>query len=262
MANAAIILAAGRGSRMKGLTDAKPKCLTPIAGKPLLAWQLAALRGAGVENVLVVRGYKAECIAGDFETAHNPRWESTNMLASLLCAESFARRFFDSGGEKLIISYSDIVYPSAHVQSLLKTARPVAIAYDTLWEDLWRLRFADPLADAETFSAKDGLLVEIGGKTDNMERIDGQYMGLLAFTAQGWQQLLETCRQLGGETARTDMTAFLRKFMARGHAIGAVPVAGRWCEVDSGEDLQKYEAALQTGQWRHDWREKENHETR
>ncbi|PPD19288.1 MAG: nucleotidyl transferase, partial [Methylobacter sp.] len=38
----AIILAAGRGSRMKDLTEACPKCLVKLRGRPLLAWQLEA----------------------------------------------------------------------------------------------------------------------------------------------------------------------------------------------------------------------------
>ncbi len=106
---AGIILAAGRGSRMKELTAEKPKCLLELAGKPLLHWQLAAMRRAGIEKILVVRGYAAHCLQGEFETVENPRWENTNMLSSLLCAKDFASDFFANGGRRLLISYSDIV---------------------------------------------------------------------------------------------------------------------------------------------------------
>ena len=51
----AIILAAGRGSRMKGLTDEKPKCLNKLLNRSLFDWQLSALRAAGISNIVVGR---------------------------------------------------------------------------------------------------------------------------------------------------------------------------------------------------------------
>ena len=50
----AIILAAGRGSRMGSLTDRVPKCLVSLAGRPLLEWQKAALRKAGIDTVALI----------------------------------------------------------------------------------------------------------------------------------------------------------------------------------------------------------------
>ena len=53
----AIILAAGRGSRMKTLTEKIPKCLVHLREKPLIEWQLAAIREAGITEIAVVTGY-------------------------------------------------------------------------------------------------------------------------------------------------------------------------------------------------------------
>lgn len=252
MNTAGVILAAGRGSRMRDLTADRPKCLVELAGKPLLSWQLAAL--SGIDEILIVRGYRGEMLAEYGETAENPLWESTNMLSSLLCAAPFTQRFFASGGERLVVSYSDIVYPKAHVEKALAAKEYIAIAYDTLWEKLWRLRFADPLADAETFRERDGRLLEIGGRTRDINDIQGQYMGLLSFNAAGWQTLLAVCGELGEKVAKTDMTAFLRYLLAKNIPIEAVPVNGKWCEADSGEDIRLYENALANGEWSHDWR--------
>jgi NDP-sugar pyrophosphorylase family protein len=55
----AIVLAAGRGNRLRPLTDSLPKVLVPISGKPLLAFHLEALRSAGVLRVVLVVGYRA-----------------------------------------------------------------------------------------------------------------------------------------------------------------------------------------------------------
>ena len=53
-----IILAAGRGSRMKNLTSTKPKCMIKINGKMLIEYQIEALSSAGINEIGIVTGYK------------------------------------------------------------------------------------------------------------------------------------------------------------------------------------------------------------
>jgi len=108
----AIILAAGRGSRMGHLAADRPKCLVELEGKPLIERQIAALRRGGVDEIGVVRGYRAEMI--DFPGLSyfaNERWAETNMVMSLAAAGSWLR----SG--LVIVSYADIFYRSELVRS-------------------------------------------------------------------------------------------------------------------------------------------------
>ncbi|MBQ7438977.1 MAG: NTP transferase domain-containing protein [Paludibacteraceae bacterium] len=49
----AVIFAAGLGTRLKPLTDTMPKALVPLAGKPLLQWQVEKLRDAGITDIIV-----------------------------------------------------------------------------------------------------------------------------------------------------------------------------------------------------------------
>ena len=58
----AIILAAGRGSRLGHLGNDRPKCFVELEGKPLIERQIAALRRGGADEIGVVRGYRAEMI--------------------------------------------------------------------------------------------------------------------------------------------------------------------------------------------------------
>jgi L-glutamine-phosphate cytidylyltransferase len=58
----ALILAAGRGSRLGHLGADRPKCLVKLAGKPLIERQIAALRRGGVDEIGIVRGYRAEML--------------------------------------------------------------------------------------------------------------------------------------------------------------------------------------------------------
>lgn len=58
--NRAIILAAGQGKRLLPLTEDRPKCLIELSGKTLLAWQLERLQAAGVEEAVIVTGFRAD----------------------------------------------------------------------------------------------------------------------------------------------------------------------------------------------------------
>ncbi len=179
----AIILAAGRGSRLNEMTASQPKCLTEIAGHSLLEWQIMTLKDAGIKRISVIRGYLKEtltpaALALDFKTIDNDIWAETNMVSTLTCAN----KLLDAS--TCIISYSDILYAPEHVKALLVNTEDIAISYDTEWEKLWRLRMENPLSDAETFIQKDGLLTEIGQKTTDISKIQGQYMGLIKITPQ------------------------------------------------------------------------------
>jgi choline kinase len=237
----AVILAAGRGSRMGGLTEDRPKCLVKLGGRPLIDWQIAALAAAGIAEIGVVRGYRGERLAGHgARRFDNVRWAETNMVVSLLAAEEWL------AAAPAVVSYADIVYGAATVRALIDAPpAPIAITYDPDWLWLWRQRFADPLSDAESFRIADGRIVDIGRKVADLREIEGQYMGLLRFTPEGWQAVRALLRGLAAaEIDRLDMTSLLRRLIETGIVIRGVPVAGRWGEVDSTGDLALYERLL------------------
>lgn len=235
----AIILAAGRGSRMKSLTDERPKCLVELRGKPLLEWQLESLRAAGISDIAVVTGYKRELLAGrGLSEFHNPRWAETNMVSSLACAESWLQ------GEPCIVSYSDIFYSPVAVQSLINCEAALAVTYDPNWLQLWTERFGDPLLDAETFRlSATHTLAEIGNKPQSVDDVQGQYMGLLRFTPEGWAEVVRLRAELSPQQRDSmHMTNTLQRVIDAGRVpIEAVAYTGEWGEVDSSEDLSVYQ---------------------
>jgi L-glutamine-phosphate cytidylyltransferase len=250
-----IILAAGRGSRMGDLTAMKPKCLTVLAGKPLLDWQLAALRAAGMHSITVVGGYRKDLLTSErYQLLDNPDWADTNMVATLRCASALLRQ------TPCLISYGDILYQPDRVKTLAEVDADIAISYDTNWESLWRARFSNPLADAETFRQENGWLTTIGEKAERLSEIEGQYIGLLKFTPAGWAQVEQVLSTLTVERQRRiDMTNLLRTVLGHGTSIRCVPGAGAWCEVDDSADVHLYQRLLddsdQAGKrWAHDWR--------
>ncbi len=125
------------------------------------------------------------------------------------------------------------------------------VAYDRAWRRLWTRRFADPLADAETFRIDaTGQLLEIGGKTTRIEEIQGQYMGLLKFTPPAWSAVLTLLEALDAPTRdRLDVTGLLRRLLAgKGLAIGTFGTDGHWGEIDNPEDVRLYEQMVRDGE--------------
>lgn len=237
----AIILAAGRGSRMKDLTDERPKCLVEFHSKPLLEWQLAALREAGVSEIAIVTGYRRDLLSNrGLVEFHNPRWATTNMVSSLDCAQAWLQ------SESCIVSYSDIFYKAGAVKLLMENNDALAITYDPKWLALWTQRFGDPLLDAETFRMNlDHTLAEIGSKPKLIEEVQGQYMGLLRFTPESWAEVRRIRDILPPqERDRMHMTGTLQLVINEGVIkIKAIPYDGDWGEIDSKDDLIAYEGA-------------------
>jgi choline kinase len=241
----AVILAAGRGSRLGPHTEDRPKCLVELADKPLIQRQIAALRGGGVSSIGIVRGYLADKI--DIQDAtyfENPRWAETNMVMSLVAAASWLR------SDSVVISYADIFYGRDIVRDLAASSGDLVVAYDRDWRSLWARRFDDPLSDAETFRTDaHGNLIDIGRRTTDINDIQGQYMGLLKFTPEGWRAVEAVLASVDQKTRDAmDMTTLLRRLLGTGFPIGTLGITGQWGEIDSSVDLELYEKMIREGE--------------
>ena len=241
----AVILAAGRGSRMSALTEDRPKCMVELAQKPLIRRQIAALRGGGVSSVGIVRGYLGTTInIEDATYFENPRWAETNMVMSLRAAATWLQSDF------VVVSYADIFYGRDVVRALADSSGDLVVAYDRNWRGLWTRRFADPLSDAETFRTDaSGNLIEIGRRAKHLDDVEGQYMGLLKFTPQAWRAVEAVLAAVDAKTRDAmDMTTLLRALLDSGFPIKTVGIAGQWGEIDSSSDLELYEKMIQEGE--------------
>ena len=230
----AIILAAGRGSRMNKLTEEKPKCLLEVGGLTLLSRQKYALREAGITDIGIVTGYKRELLSDPTLTEfYNDRWHETNMVSSLEKASSWLSNY------ESVVSYSDIYYQSDAVKLLINSTAEITITYDLNWQEKWTKRFVNPLDDAESFLIdKSGKILEIGKKSTDVNSIQGQYMGLLKFTPRGWKILQNFRATLDPLKAdKMHMTRTLQALIESGAVIKGIPYSGRWGEYDSPEDL-------------------------
>lgn len=247
----AIILAAGRGSRLHPYTEECPKCLTVLGGISLIERQLETLRREGVDDIVIVSGYRAELLSLDgTRQVMNSSWETTNMVESLFCAE---KEFTDD----FIVAYSDILYEARVLSALLRSPHEISVVVDRNWRALWETRFDDPLSDAETLRLDgQGRITEIGQPPDSYNDIEAQYIGLMRFRGNGVKNLRQAYASLG-ETPRpwmdarpvgkAYMTDLLMEMILLGHPVHAVPVNGGWLEVDTVSDFETFSAMFKDG---------------
>ena len=235
----AIILAAGEGVRLRPYTLDRPKCLVEVDGQSLLDRQLAVLGAEAIRPIVLIGGYRVEMLERhSIEVRVNPRYAETNMVWTLFCAED------DLEGD-VLLCYGDIVYSQEILRALLESKADIAVAIDLDWETYWRARNEDPLDDAETLKlGPDGQILEIGQKPTSLSEIEGQYMGLMKFSAKGAQLLRKAFHDAksqgslrGKPIEKAYMTDLLQAMVDLNYRVDAVLVNGGWVEVDTVSDL-------------------------
>jgi len=233
-----IILAAGRGRRMKHLTDKNPKCLLKLKGVSLLERLINNFLISEVEDIAIITGYRQEMILPYIKKSfHNPDWEITNMVCSLLTADEWLK------SNSCIVTYSDIFYSKNAIQSLMNTNAKLAITYDPNWHDLWKRRFENPLTDAESFRIDaDDFITEIGNKSKDISSIQGQFMGLIKFTPDSWAICKSYIEDLSTDKkSKLDVTKLIGELIVNKKLkVKGIPYSGEWGEVDSIKDLDIY----------------------
>ncbi len=236
----AIILAAGRGSRLGNRTQDRPKCMVTVCGKTILSRCIDALEQAGIQHseIGIVTGYRKECIdVPGVHYFHNAQWESTNMFCSLLRAEEWLKQ------EPCLVCYSDIIFSPIAIQALQQSNASLALTYYTDFWQLWQKRMEDPFSDLETFRINDkNRLLEIGQKPSTLTDVMGQYMGLIRFTPKSWQWVQQTIHSpLPKSIDKLDMTTLLQAMVTQGFPIETIATHELWLECDTQQDIEVYE---------------------
>ncbi|MBI5515551.1 MAG: phosphocholine cytidylyltransferase family protein [Deltaproteobacteria bacterium] len=242
----AILIGAGRGSRLQHHTDQVPKTLVPVHGRPMLDWILDALEAGGVprRDVTFIAGYRMEVLRArhpEFTWVHNSAWEQNNILLSLLCA----RELLSDG---FLCSYTDIVYAPGVVRALLASPHDMVLGCDTAWRRRYVGRSQHPETDAEKLRAEGERVLELSRRIPSEEAC-GEFVGVARFTARGARELLgafdEARERFQGRTFREGrsferayLIDLLQWMLERGSAFHRVDTHGGYMEIDTVEDLE------------------------
>lgn len=233
---AAIVLCAGRGGRLRPLTDDRPKCLLSPGGRPILERCLTALRQAGVGETVLVTGYRADLVeafaaAGGYpgvRFVRNPDYASTNTAVSL----RLALQTLDS--DALVIN-GDVVFDPALLGDLLARPEPSAVVIDG----------AASLSAEEVKVIADGERLVRIGKDLEPGLCLGEAIGL---NKVGRAFLPELVRAYLDLERRGERNHFFEKgfdilaLSGDGWPFGLAATQGRpWVEIDTPEDYSHAE---------------------
>ena len=226
----AVILAAGRGSRLGELTSKIPKCLIEFKSKTLLEHNLNNLRKLFSDSdIIIIGGYKYELLNNFHPNlVFNDQWDSTNIMGSLMKISQ------DLLEEEFIVVYSDIYYDVSAIESILSVDSPAVINL-VKFREIWQSRFDDPLQDLETFriSSSGKFLEQIGGKPVTLSEIDGQFGGIFSMNPTTWKLVLGHVPNV----KFLDTTTLLNECIKLGVSIEAVDYSEIWVEIDSENDF-------------------------
>ena len=232
-----IILAAGRGARLGTHNNNKPKCLFNINGLSLIERNLIIFKEVGLKPVLVTGFKKEELNFLNLPMIHNSEFLETNMLWSLYKASDYMNQDF-------IVCYSDILVNTKLVEKLKVFINGIGLIVDKDWLEYWKMRFDDPLTDAESLKvSKAGNITNIGQKVDRITEIEGQYIGFFKVSSEQRllfkKRLIEYCenKQTKNLARKAYLTDFLQYLINEDIKITEIPTNGGWIEIDNPSDV-------------------------
>jgi len=231
----AIILSAGRGSRLLPLTEARPKCLLAVGGTTVLSHQLDALERAGLARATVVTGFMPSLVEAEIETRSGPMAVETLFNPFYQVADNLASCWMARGAmdTDFLLINGDTIFEDALLEDVLAPAAgPIQVTID---------KKRDYDSDDMKVSLEGERLTAIG-KTLAAGETDGESIGMLRFTGEGPERFVAKLEQM----MRTDegTSAWFLKAIDHiaksGGAVMTRSIEGRtWSELDTAEDYDR-----------------------
>jgi UDP-N-acetylglucosamine diphosphorylase / glucose-1-phosphate thymidylyltransferase / UDP-N-acetylgalactosamine diphosphorylase / glucosamine-1-phosphate N-acetyltransferase / galactosamine-1-phosphate N-acetyltransferase len=233
----AVILAAGRGTRMGALTNHVPKPMLPIGPKPLLEHILDALREAGIQRFGIVIGYLGDLIEQHFARYPVPiSWFYQTELNGTARALSLTRDFV--GTDPFLLTFGDIWCEAKDYGSLIG-----ALTENDSTEAVIAVRWVeDPWAGAAVYVDNDGYVTSVIEKPDKgTSGTNWNSAGLYAFRKSVMQELEHVPISPRGEY---EIASAIDQLIDRGRKLRYYSISGRWHDVGRPEDLRALSSEL------------------
>jgi len=239
----AIVLAAGMGSRLKPLTNDRPKCLTDVNGTTILEQTLRCLARAEIEDVVIVVGHLGQVIVDTIGRRYaglrvsyrwNESYGETNSMYSLWLARDYL-------SEGTVLVEGDVIFDDAFLDKALDRADG---------RSYWLLdRFGPESEGSMSITDADGRIVQLRIQREPLVEYPDNYFkstGVLALNA-GYGRNLS--RWLTDEVDAGNVNVYYDLVIAK--HLQDVPLYAchvghaRWAEIDTPEDLRKAERLFQ-----------------
>ena len=226
----AVILAAGRGTRMPEITRDMPKCLIGVSGKTILERQIELLLKNSIEEIYVVIGYKAKKIREkigkikNVELIVNEEYTTTDNIYSLYLACDGLK------AAEFILLNGDAVFDEEIIKKLVKEKEKDVAPVDTKHYDLEELKIRE----------EHGVVVEILPKTAPQEISDGSTIGVFKFSSYGSKILFDETEKCITEGFKNKWFEYALNNALKKIKMNMIDIYGlKWIEVDTPKDIKK-----------------------
>lgn len=248
----AIILAAGKGTRLGKYTKGMPKCMLKFNGKTLTERQVETLRACEINDITIVKGFMPDKIKiSGVKYYTNEDYENTNMVESLFVAEN-------EMDDDLIACYSDILYQKNVIKKVIGSKADIGVTVDMDYLDYWKARFDNSINDTESLVIKDGRIIELGETNCSIEKAKFRYVGIIKFSKKGIEILKKIYYKnkdryyeldepwLGSKSfKKAYMTSILQAIINEGFKVKPIAINRGWLEFDTENDYEKYNEWLE-----------------
>lgn len=232
----AVLLVAGRSTRLYPLTLDKPKCLLEAGGRTLLEHQLDALAAVGIDELILVTGYLREMIEAKidevrdrypfpFKFVFSPDYAHTNNLHSLWAAHD---ELIDSD---FLCLHADVLFHPGILQAAAADDRDIVlVAEREVLQETMKLQL-------------DGDRVTSVGKHISMKEADGTFPGIAKFSAIGSRLVFPEIEAIADSDEKNAyFTMAVESLIEQGQEVNACFTAGLpWIEIDFAAELVEAE---------------------
>jgi len=240
-----VVLAAGRGKRMMPLTANCPKPLIPVAGVPILERILKGLRGAGIEEAIIVHGYLKEMIEDYFgdgarvemRLRYRAQDPPNGTAGALLQVEDLC------SNEPFVLHWGDILISPSNYPEVLAdyAAFNPAVVEGLNWMD-------DPAAGAAVYRDGNRVTKIIEKPAPGTSTTNWNNAGVFALSPQVWPYVHRVTPSPRGELEFTDV---LHMMVAAGEYILGHELTGLWSDVGTPQTVEELNADPRMQGWEH-----------
>jgi len=240
----AIFIAAGEGSRMGHLTEEIPKPLVDVNGRSIIERKLDLLKNNKITDITIITGpYQEKFNFKNVNYVNDKKFKEHDQLGSLMIAR-------DNICDDVIILFADIIFEESILQQILESKAEISLAVDLDWEKSYMNRPNNPFEGADKVRIESGKATRIfkNEKNDDKNFSIGEFIGLMKLTKTGAKKFVDAYNELESTHSgrfhdaeslqKAKLIDLLQELIEQRVEISTTPITGKWCEIDTEQDLQ------------------------
>ena len=225
----AIIIAAGKGSRIPKVSKKKPKCFVKIDNVAIIDRQINLLMKNKIKKIFVITGYKASYFK--YTCIKNKNYLKNEQMASLM----YAKKEFD---DDIIVLFSDIIYDDVYLENLIKLKKKdkITLVCQKNWREKYKSGIDHPLDQADKVKIIKNRIVMIG-KQISEKKANAEFIGMFLIPKKYCKKLINFYKNCKLPN-KIQIHNFFSQFIDNKGIVKALNIRGNFMEIDTFNDYK------------------------